>query len=88
MMSHDSAIFDEMSLEERCARLVYQHNILQKDVAKLLGISQSYVSRLIRKAREDGILMITFRIPSHYRANFEREHKNYKKFKHVRVEFV
>src|SRR5438067_793262 len=46
---------------ERCARLYYLEGRPQDETARALGISQSQVSRLLKKAREDRIVEIRFR---------------------------
>jgi DNA-binding transcriptional regulator LsrR (DeoR family) len=45
------------------ARLHYELNLSQKEVAEHLGISKATVSRLIQKARERGIVEIKLRTP-------------------------
>jgi deoxyribonucleoside regulator len=46
---------------ERCARLYYIEGRAQGETAKALGMSQSQVSRLLKKAREDKVIEFRFR---------------------------
>lgn len=47
----------------KCAVLHYEEGLDQIDVAKRLGISQSQVSKLLRKAREEGIIRVMVQRP-------------------------
>ena len=53
----------EMSLLVEAARLYYQHDFSQQQIADRLGISRPGVSRLLRRAREEGIVRIEIRDP-------------------------
>ncbi len=53
----------ELRLTARIARMYYLDGIKQADIAERLHISQTTVSRLIRKAREDDVVRITVNAP-------------------------
>jgi len=54
---------NEQSLLVEAARLYYQHDFNQQQIAKRLGVSRPGVSRLLQKAREQGIVRIEIRDP-------------------------
>ncbi|MHB8808129.1 MAG: sugar-binding domain-containing protein, partial [Anaerolineaceae bacterium] len=45
------------------ARLYYEQNMTQEEIAKRLFISRSGISRLIKQAREEGVVEITIHTP-------------------------
>ena len=51
-------IKSEISLMIETARLYYEHNFSQQQIANKLGISRPGISRLLQKAREIGIVKI------------------------------
>lgn len=53
----------DLSLLAEIAQLYYEENKTQEEIAKLLGLSRFKVSRLLQKAREEGIVAITVRDP-------------------------
>ncbi len=58
------AHLDELRLMTRVARMYYEQNMRQSDIAGHLGISQATVSRLFTRAKEEGIVRITVSVPS------------------------
>lgn len=54
---------DERRLIARVARLYYAEDLRQADIAAKLSISQASVSRLIRRAREEGVVRISVDAP-------------------------
>ncbi len=60
------------------ARLYYEHNYSQQQIAQKLGISRPGVSRLLRQAREQGIVKIEIHDPLEHGIQLETELK--KKF--------
>jgi DNA-binding transcriptional regulator LsrR (DeoR family) len=54
---------DRSELLARIASLYYEDNLTQVDVAGVVGISRSTVSRLLREAKETGIVEITVHYP-------------------------
>lgn len=54
---------DEMRLAVRVARLYYEQEIKQAQIAARLGLSQSTVSRLLAFAKESGVVRITVSQP-------------------------
>lgn len=58
------ARIDELRLMTRVARLYYESDIKQPEIAARLRLSQPKVSRLLRQAQEEGIVRITVRAPT------------------------
>jgi DNA-binding transcriptional regulator LsrR (DeoR family) len=54
---------DELRLIAKVARLYYTHGVRQADIAQQLDLSQATVSRLLRRAEEEGIVRITVSVP-------------------------
>jgi len=54
---------DESRLMVRVTRMYYERGMRQPEIAEHLGISQAKISRLLNRAREDGIVRITVSIP-------------------------
>jgi DNA-binding transcriptional regulator LsrR (DeoR family) len=57
------ARIDELRFVVRVARMYYERGIRQPDIAKQLGFSQATVSRLLSRAKEEGIIRISVAIP-------------------------
>ena len=55
---------NDISLLVEAARLYYEHDFSQQQIAQKLGVSRPGVSRLLNKAREQGIVRIEIRDPS------------------------
>jgi deoxyribonucleoside regulator len=53
----------EVTLMVEVARLYYQHQFSQQQIANKLGISRPGVSRLLQRARDEGIVTIEIRDP-------------------------
>jgi DNA-binding transcriptional regulator LsrR (DeoR family) len=53
----------ELRLTARIARMYYIEGIKQSDIAERLHISQTTISRLLRKAREEDVVRITINVP-------------------------
>ncbi|MBC8174974.1 MAG: sugar-binding transcriptional regulator [Candidatus Marinimicrobia bacterium] len=66
----------EISILVEAARYYYEHGLTQNQIAKRLGISRPGVSRLLRKARERGIVKIEISDPFEYDLRIEEEIKN------------
>lgn len=54
---------DELRLIAKVARLYYEHGVRQVDIAAQLDLSQTTVSRLIKRAQEEQIVRITVSVP-------------------------
>ena len=54
----------ELRLTARIARMYYIEGLKQSEIAERLHVSQTTISRLIRKAREDDVVRITINVPS------------------------
>lgn len=50
---------EELRMTVQAARLYYEDDLTQQDVAKELGVSRPTVSRLLAQARKEGIVQIT-----------------------------
>ncbi len=54
---------DELRLITRVARMYYEWNMRQSEIASQLELSQATVSRLLNRAREEGVIRISVHIP-------------------------
>ena len=54
---------DELRLIARVARLYYERGMRQAEIAAQLDLSQTTVSRLLKRAQEEGIVRITVSVP-------------------------
>lgn len=59
-MSH----IDELRLIARVARMYYEWDMRQSEIASQLDLSQATVSRLISRSKEEGIIRITLNLPN------------------------
>ena len=59
-MSH----LDELRLITRVARMYYEWEMKQSEIAKQLDLSQATVSRLINRSKEEGIIRISVNLPN------------------------
>ncbi len=57
------ARIDELQLLTKVARLYYEHGIRQADIASQLKLSQTTVSRLLKRAEEERIVRISVNVP-------------------------
>lgn len=55
----------------KIAHLYHEQNVRQKEIAELLGVHQTTVSRLLRRAREENIARVTVAMPSGVFAGIE-----------------
>lgn len=55
---------DELRLIARVARMYYEWDMRQSEIAKQLDLSQATVSRLIGRSKEEGIIRISVNLPS------------------------
>ncbi len=62
--SHPQGATDRLALLVRVARLAYEHELSQAEIAELLHVSRSSVSRMLREARERGIVTVTVSDPT------------------------
>ena len=58
LSSNFESLLDDTNLLTEIAILYYQHNTTQEEISKKFGISRAKVSRLLRRAREEGIVEI------------------------------
>ncbi len=65
------ADLDEQRLMTRIAKMYYEMNLNQTEIAGKLGISQATISRLFRRAREEGIIRISVHVPAGVNADME-----------------
>jgi DNA-binding transcriptional regulator LsrR (DeoR family) len=57
------AKLDELRIIARVARMYYEWDIRQSEIARQLGLSQATVSRLIQRSKQEGIIRISINIP-------------------------
>lgn len=57
------ARIDELRLITKVARLYYDQELTQPEIAAQLDLSQATVSRLLKRAREEGIVRVTVNVP-------------------------
>ena len=57
------AHIDELRLMTKVARLYYDQALNQPEIAAQLDLSQATVSRLLKRAREEGIVRVTVNVP-------------------------
>lgn len=67
------ARLDELRLMARVARMYFKRDMLQSAIAEQLGISQSTVSRLLRKSRSEGIVRISVNTPNGVHSELEEQ---------------
>lgn len=63
---------DRLGLLVRVARLHYEHGLSQGEIAEQIGSSRSTVSRLLREARDQGIVTITIMDPTEHAEKLSR----------------
>jgi len=61
----------ELRLMTRVARLYYEHGRGQSEIARQMHVSQSTVSRMLKRARAEGIVQISVRVPQGVYADLE-----------------
>jgi len=57
------ARIDELRLMSRVARMYYEKEMRQSEIAQQLGLSQATVSRLFKRAKAEGIVRISVNVP-------------------------
>ena len=62
---------DELRLMGKVARLYYEKGINQTDISARLDLSQSTISRLLKKAKDEQIVRISLNIPTGFYAQLE-----------------
>lgn len=67
------ALNDDLRLMTKVARMYYEENMRQADIARQLGVSQATVSRLFNRAREEGVVRITINTPTGVYVDLEKE---------------
>ena len=55
---------NDLRLMTKVARMYYEENMRQADIARQLGVSQATVSRLFNRAKEEGVVRITINTPT------------------------
>jgi DNA-binding transcriptional regulator LsrR (DeoR family) len=55
---------DELRMIARVARMYYEWDMKQSEIAQQLDLSQATVSRLLNRSKEDGIIRISINLPS------------------------
>jgi DNA-binding transcriptional regulator LsrR (DeoR family) len=62
---------DELRLMTKVARLYYEREMRQGEIAAMMGLSQASISRLLNSAKEAGIVRITVNIPNGVNSEIE-----------------
>jgi DNA-binding transcriptional regulator LsrR (DeoR family) len=65
------ATLDEQRLMTKIAKMYYERGLNQTEIAGQLGISQATVSRLFKRARDEGIVRISVSVPTGVNADLE-----------------
>jgi deoxyribonucleoside regulator len=63
MLERDLDNYQEMKEMVRCVQLHFRHQKQQRDIAEELGISPSKVSRLLKRAYQEGIVRVHINLP-------------------------
>jgi deoxyribonucleoside regulator len=64
MLERDLDNYQEMKEMVRCVQLHFRHQKQQREIAEQLGISPSKVSRLLKRAYQEGIVRVHITLPS------------------------
>lgn len=56
--------FDELRLMTKVARMYYEQDLRQPEIAQKLEISQATISRLLKRAREENIVRLVINVPN------------------------
>jgi DNA-binding transcriptional regulator LsrR (DeoR family) len=67
------AQLDELRLAVRVARMYYEWDMKQSEIAKRLGLSQPTISRLLQQAKDSGIVRISVTVPQGVYTELEEE---------------
>lgn len=62
---------DELRLITKVSRMYYEQGLRQSDIAAQLGLSQPTISRIFKRAREEGIIRISVNVPPGVNADLE-----------------
>jgi len=58
------AKLDELRIIARVARMYYEWDIRQAEIARQLGLSQATISRLLQRSKQEGIIRISVSVPT------------------------
>ena len=64
---------DELRLMTKVARMYYEREMRQGEIANLMGLSQASISRLLNSAKDAGIVRITVNIPNGVNSEIEEQ---------------
>ena len=67
------AQLEELRLMTRVARMYYESDMRQSDIARQLGLSQATVSRLLKSSRDEGIIRISVNVPQGIYSQMEED---------------
>ncbi len=83
------ARIDELRLMTKIARLYYEHDMTQPEIAAQLDLSQASVSRLLKRAKQEQIVRVTVNVPHGIYSELEEQlQKAYKLKEAVVVDTV
>jgi deoxyribonucleoside regulator len=81
----EECIVEELDLLSEVARMYYENNLTQSEIAKQIHTSRSTVSRLLQEAREKRVVEITIHYPWDRASVIEQELQKTFQLKDVRV---
>jgi DNA-binding transcriptional regulator LsrR (DeoR family) len=64
---------DELRLMARIARMYYERDMSQSTIAEQLGMSQATVSRLFKRAKQEGVIRISVSVPQGVYSELEEQ---------------
>lgn len=67
------ARLDELRLMTRVARMYYERDMRQSDIARQLGLSQATISRLLNRSKEEGVIRISVNVPQGVYSQMEED---------------
>ena len=67
------ARLDELRSITKIARLYYEQDMRQSEIAKRLNLSQATISRLLKRAQAEGIVRISVNMPPGTHTALEEE---------------
>ncbi|WP_282923599.1 sugar-binding transcriptional regulator [Mediterraneibacter massiliensis] len=76
---------NSLDIKVKVANLYYYQNLSQQEIAKLLNISRTTVSRILKSCIEEGIVSIHIKNTSTYQYELEKKLRQKYKLKHVSV---
>jgi DNA-binding transcriptional regulator LsrR (DeoR family) len=67
------ATLDELRVMTKIAKMYFEWNLNQTEIAQQLGMSQATVSRLFKRAKDEGVIRISIQAPPGVNTNLEEK---------------